>query len=171
VTLPDIFPAVAAVALVFGVSASMFIFRARVMRMFATRCGFQYRGPVMPKLGFPSLPKFRSPFLPASVHLNVYPANQIRQIWNVIEGQHGGVSLLIFDSIIGTGKGTCATFIAWHSKQNPFGNNTSTETAINLGEWTGIYRIPWLQVLPWTMSIRRVDHHLDKLRLGSTVRA
>jgi hypothetical protein len=155
-------PVVAVLALVIGVVSGLFMFRARAMRAFAARRGFQYHGPSSPKWGFPSLPKV-TPTLPASFHLIGYPADEIRQIWNVVDGQQSGVSLLVFDSVIGKGKGTYATFIACQSSQNPFGSDTFTHRILRLGEWTALYRIPVLHVIPWTMGIKRLDYYVKQV--------
>lgn len=165
-TLLKFLPAVAVLALVIGVVSGLFMFRARAMRAFAARWGFQYSGPSSPKWGFPSFPKV-TPTLPASFHLTGYPADEIRQIWNVIEGRQSGVSLLIFDCVIGKGKGTYATFIACQSNQNPFGSDTFTHCVLRLGEWTALYRIPVLQVIPWTMGIQSLENHVNNLLIGS----
>jgi hypothetical protein len=37
-----------------------------------------------------------------------YPADKIRQVWNVIEGQQSGVSVFIFDSDLGKVKARTA---------------------------------------------------------------
>jgi hypothetical protein len=166
VTLFKFLLPVAMVALIFGIVSVLFMLRARSLRAFAARWGFEYIGPAAPKWGFPSFPKTSLP-LPASFHLAGYPADEIRQVWNVIEGQQSGVSLLIFDSVIGTGKGTYSTFIACQNKQNPFGRDTSTGRVIRLGGWIAFYRIPFLQIIPWTMGIQRLEDYVNKLRVGS----
>jgi hypothetical protein len=163
VTLLKVLPVFAVLALLFGVVSLLFMFRARAMRAFAARLCFQYIGPAAPKWGLPSFPQIR----PVSFPLAGYPADEIRQIWNVIEGRQNGVSVLIFDSVIGKGIGTYSTFIAWQSKQNPFGSDTVSNRVIHSGGWTALYRIPVLQVIPWTMSVQRLDDHLNKLRVGS----
>jgi hypothetical protein len=166
VTLLKFLPALAVLALLFGVVGILFTFRARAMRAFAARWCFHYIGPAAPKWGFPSFPKIKPP-LPASFHLAGYPVDEIRQIWNLIEGQQDGVSVLIFDSVIGKGKGTYCTFVARQSSQNAFGSDTSSERVIHSAGWTSLYRIPLLQVIPWTMGIQRLEDHVKKLRVGS----
>ena len=136
--------------------------RARAMRAFAARWRFQYIGPAIPKWEFP---KVRPP-LPVSFSLGSYPVDEIRQVWNVIEGQQNGVPVLIFDSVIGEGKGTYCTFIACRSRENPFGNDTFTDSVIPFGAWTALYRIPFLQILPWTMGMQRLDRWVNRLRLA-----
>lgn len=69
------------VTLVTVMLSVVMMFRARAMRAFAERNGFQYVGPLGPKwLGVVKI----KPALPIS--RNWYPANEIRQAWNVIQG-------------------------------------------------------------------------------------
>jgi hypothetical protein len=153
--------------LVVAVKVSL-MFRARAMRTLAARLSFQYIGPTAFRWGFPSLPKVTPPF-PASFSLDRYPANGIRQVWNVIEGQQSGVSVLIFDGFLGIGKGrgTYCTFIACETERNLFGEDTWSGRVVQPGKWKVYYRVPTFQILPWTMGIKRINEHLDKLRIGS----
>lgn len=162
-TLLKFFPAVAVVALLFGVVTILFVFRARSMRALAARWGFKYVGPRAPSFwGFRNFRKVKTPVpLPHACQL----VGEIRQAWNVIEGQQNGVSVLIFDSVI-WGRTYC-TFIACQTKRNTFGMDTSLDRVIQSGEWTVLYRVRWLQIIPRTMSIQRVDDHVNKLRFGS----
>jgi hypothetical protein len=165
VTLLKFLPAVAVVVLVIGVAITFFMFRAHAMRAFAATLGFEYKGPAAPKWGFPSFPKIK-PNLP--FHMTGYPLDQIRQVWNLMEGQQSGVRILIFDSVIGRGKGQYATFIAWQGQQNPFGRSTFTNYVLHQEGWTALYRIPALKApWLWTMSIKRLNHNLNKLQVGS----
>jgi hypothetical protein len=157
-------PAVLAL-LVAGVKVSL-IFRARSMRTLAARLNFQYVGPAAFKWGFPSVPKV-TPRFPASFSLDRYPANEIRQVWNVVEGQQSGVSVLIFDGFLGKGRGTCCTFIACETERNLFGGDTWSGRVVQQGKWRVYYRVPTLQILPWTMGIKHINEHLDKLQIGS----
>jgi len=166
VILPKFLLVLAVLALCFGVASILFMFRARAMRAFAARWGFQYIGPARAKWGFPSFPKIRLP-LSVSVPLAGYPADEIRRFWNVIEGLQNGVWVLIFDSVFGKGKGTYCTFIAFQSNQYPFGSDTWSDRVIHSGGWTALYRIPTLQIIPWTLGIQRLDDHVNKLRVGS----
>jgi hypothetical protein len=164
VTLLKFLPAVAVLALFFGVVSILFMFRARSMRALAARWGFQYVGPRAPNfLGFRSFPKVKVP-LPVSFPRAGYPVGEIRQAWNVIEGQQNGVSVLIFDGVVG--ERTYCTFLACQTKQNPFGIDTSPGRVIQSGGWTVLCRVRYLQI-PWTMGIEHLDNHLNKLRVGS----
>lgn len=148
----------------------MFI-RAKRMRALAARWGFQYIGPSVlrfSKLWFSSSHEV-SPPLPASFSLRGYPIENIRQVWNVIEGHQNGVLLLIFDSFLKGGKaGWYCTFIARQTEQNPFGTDTSRNRVIQTGGWTVFYRIPFLQTpWPWTMGIQRLDDYVKRSQVGS----
>jgi len=166
VTLLKFLPAVALLALIFGAVSILYMFRARSMRALAARWGFQYIGPGAPNFwGFRSFPKTKLR-LPVSFPRVGYPAGGLRQIWNVIEGQQSGVSVLIFDSVVGEGRGMYCTAIACQTKQNPFGIDTSPDRVIQSGGWTILCRVRYLQI-PWTMGIQRLDDHVNKLRFGS----
>jgi hypothetical protein len=163
VTLLKFLPAVAVLALLFGLVSSLFMFRARSMRALATRWGFQYIGPRAPNFwGFRSFPKTRLS-LPVSFPRVGYPVGDIRQVWNVIEGQQKGLHVLIFDGVVGTR--TYCTIIACQTKQNPFGIDTSPGRVIQSGGWTVLCRVRYLQI-PWTMGIQRLDDHVNRLRAG-----
>jgi hypothetical protein len=142
--------------------------RAKRMRALAATWGFQYIGP--PSLRFSrvwfSSSNEVSPPLPASFPL---PVNNIRQVWNVIEGRRNGLLLLIFDSFVRGGKaGWYCTFITCQTQQNPFGTASWRDCVIQAGGWTVFCRsqillTPW----PWTMGIKRLDDYVNKLQVGS----
>jgi len=163
VTLLKFLPAIAVVALLVGFVAIIFILRALSMRAFAARWGFKYVGPPAPSFwGFRHFRKVKPPVpLPHACHL----IGEISQAWNVIEGQQNGTSLLIFDSVIGGY--TYCTFMACQTEQNPFGMETLPDRIFQSGGWTVLHRVRWLQIIPWTMSIQRLDDHVNKLRFGS----
>lgn len=156
-------PAVAVVALLLGVVTVLFVFRARSMRALAANWGFKYIGPRAPSFwGFRYFRKVNPPVpLPHACHL----VGEISQAWNVIKGQQGATSVLIFDSVIG-GRTYC-TFMACETEQNPFGMDPSPDRIFQSGGWTVLCRVRWLQIIPQTMSIQRLDDHLNKLRFGS----
>jgi hypothetical protein len=159
VTLLKFLPAVAVVALLLGVVTILFVCRARSMRVFAAKWGFKYIGPRAPI--FWGFRKVKPPVpLPRACDL----VGEIRQAWNVIEGQQNGASVLIFDSVI-WGRTYC-TFIACQTEKNPFGMDTSPDHVIQSGGWTILYRVRWLQAIPQSMSIQRLDDHVNKLRVG-----
>ena len=163
-TLLKVLPAVAVLALLFGAVTILFMFRARSMRALAARWGFQYIGPHAPNFwGLRSFPKVRLP-LPVSFPRACYPVGEIRQVWNLIEGQQNGVPVLVFDGVVG--ERTYCTFIACQTKQNPFGMDTSPDRVIQSGGWTVLCRVRYLQI-PWTIGIQRLDDHVNKLRFGS----
>jgi hypothetical protein len=163
VTLLNYLPAVTVVALLVGFVAILFMFRLRSMRAFAARRGFKYIGPGVPNFwGVYYFRKVKPPVpLPHACHL----VAEIRQAWNVVEGQQNGASVLIFDSAIG-GRTYC-TFMVCQAEQNPFGMDTLPDRMFQSGEWTVLFRVGWPSVIPWTMSIQRLDEHLNKLRCGS----
>lgn len=170
-TLLKFLPALAVLTLIVGVVRISLMFRARAMRALAARCGLRYIGPPAFRWwGFPPVPKI-SPPVPLPFSLAWWPANKIRQVWNVIEGQQEGVSVLVFDSFIGIGKsGVYRTFFACKTEQSPFGIDTSPDRVVQSGEWVILHRVPPFLEVPWatwTMGIQRLEDHLNKLRVGS----
>jgi hypothetical protein len=142
-------------------------FRARAMRDLAIKWGLQYIDSPTSNWFSRSHAKI-SPPLPVwfSESCRPHHGSRIRQVWNVIEGRQSNVSLLIFDSIIGEGRGVYCTFVACETDHNPFGTDIKPDRLIQSGGWTAVYRVRFLQI-PWTMSINRIDDHVNKLRVGS----
>jgi len=157
------------VGFVFRYAKVLFVPRAKDMRALASRWGFQYIGPPASRWFSPSSLKV-SPPLPASFSLACYPADETKQVGNVIKGQQSGVPILIFDSIIGEGKGAYCTFIACQNEQNPFGTDISPDHLVQSGGWTALYRLRFLQIT-WTIGIQRIENHLNKLRVWLGLRA
>lgn len=151
--------------LIVGVLRIFYIFRAIGMRALAARWGFQYVGPPAPKWWNPLHTKINPPV--PGWFSQVNPGGwEMRQIWNVIEGQHDGASVFIFDSVIGRRGGQGCTLIAFHTEQSPFGTVTWPDRVIQSHGWTILHGV-WFLMLSWPMSIRRLDGHLRKLRIGS----
>ena len=160
----------AAVSLVFGALRIVHMFRARAMRALAARWGLEYMGPPAPKWWNPSHLKI-SPPLPFWIP-RFYPSGRrIRQVWNVIEGQQNGVTIVIFDSVVGEYRGGApCTLIACQTEQNPFGIVSSRDRVIQSHGWTVLHGA-WLLWFPWTMGIERLDNYVKELRVRSALRA
>jgi hypothetical protein len=157
----------ALLTLILGMVQIIHMFRARAMRALAARLGFQYIGPSAPKWWHPSHPKI-SPPLPVGFSLACHPSGRrITQVWNLIEGQQNGVSVLVFDSILGWGRGSApCTLIACQTEQNPFGIVSSPDRVIQSHGWTVVHGV-WLLWFSWTMGIKRLEDYVNKLRVGS----
>jgi len=154
------------VAGAYGLAYILMARRAKDMRAVAARWGFQYLGPSASRWRSPSSRDLSSTTLPASFPKTCHPVLPFKQVWNVIEGQRSGVSILIFDSIIGLRRGTgrYCTFIAINTESNVFSTDICSEKFVHSRGWTGVYRLRLLQV-PWTISIHRIEQHLGDLRL------
>jgi hypothetical protein len=164
VTLLKFLAVLATVAVIFGAVRIIFMFRARAMRALAARWGFRYIGPPAPNFwGFRSFSNVTPP-LPVSFPRNCYPVGEIKQAWNVIEGQQNGVSVLNCDSIVG--ERTYCTIVGCQTKQNPFKTGASPDRVARSGEWTVLCRVRYLQI-PWTMGIKCLNDHVNKLGRGS----
>ena len=140
------------------------MFRARAMRALAGRRGFRYLGPTRPK--WAGLPKIK-PRLP--IARNWYPANEIRQVWNVIEGEQDGVPILIFDSVFGPfGWNTYefCTFLACQAQENPFEKDLAGEHTLRTREWRVLYCTRYCvgNFRYWTIRVPRLEHQLDLVR-------
>jgi hypothetical protein len=149
-------------ALIFSWIGVSYVRRGRAMRTLAARWGYQYVGPSTPKLVLGYMRKIK-PHLPFSRAW--YPANEIRQVWNVIEGEEGGVRLVIFDSYIWTlgSRGAYVTFIACETEKNPFGIEIDPDSMERYHVrqshgWIVLYAIDALSV--WAMNIQELEQQL-----------
>jgi hypothetical protein len=159
----------AAMALIQGALRIMHILRARKMRALATGWGFNYIGPPTPKWWNPSHLKVLRP-LPGRLSQFHPTGRQIRQVWNVIEGRQNGVSVFIFDSVVGLKGGVPITFVACETEQNPFGPVKSPDRVIQSHGWTVLHGVCFFW-FSWLMGIKRLDNHVNKLRTCSGMRA
>jgi len=168
VTLVKFLQVLAGVILIFGLVRIVYVFRARAMRAFAARWGFQYIGPPALKWWTPKHPKISPSRFGFS--LACHPSGrQITQVWNLIEGQQNGVSVLVFDVVLGRGRGSApCTLIACQTEQNPFGVVSSPVRVTQSHGWTVVHGV-WLLWFSWTMGIKRLDGYMSKLRVGRTV--
>lgn len=138
----------------------LYRYRASAMCAFAAKWGFRYsKGE--PKKYY--LPKHHHP-TPASFRLKGYPVDTLNRTWNVIEGEKNGFKILVLDSTLSMGgrRGRYATFIAIRADTNPFGDTSPEEKIAHSNGWTALYRLRFWQI-PWTLSIRRIEEHLDAL--------
>lgn len=145
----------AVVSLIFGGMQIIRRFRARSMRAFAAKWGFRYIGPAAPKWWNPS--HFD---LPHSITSFV----GVRQVWNVVEGERNGVPIVICDGFIGSRGGQPCTFIACQGEQNPF-VTVAADRVVQSHGWTVLYGV-WFFWFSWTMSMKRIEHHVDVLRMA-----
>jgi hypothetical protein len=148
-------------ALVFVGIELLYRSRASAMRTLANKWGFQY------SKGEPSkwyLPKNHHP-KPASFRLHGYPVDTLNRTWNLIEGEKNGLKILILDSTLSMGgrNGRYSTFIAVRTDMNPFDNEAPEEKIVHSNGWTALYRLRFWQI-PWTLSIQRIDEHLETLK-------
>jgi hypothetical protein len=151
---------VAFLSLILGLLRIMHMLRGRGMRAFAARRGFRYIGPSAPPQWWwnPS-------------HLEIHPpltrsalgGLQARQVWNVIEGNVNGVTVFIFDGIIGSKGGQPFTLIACETEQDPFLMVASADQVIQSRGWTILHGV-WFLWFSWIMSIPRIEGHLDNMQ-------
>lgn len=160
----------AAVSLIFGALRIVQLFRARAMRALAARWDLKYIGPPAPKWWNPPHLKI-SPPLPVWFS-EFYPSGRrVRQVWNVIEARQNGVSVFIFDAVVGEYRGGApCTVIACQTEQNPFGAVSSPVRVIQSHGWTVLHGV-WFLQFPWTMGIKRLDNYVKELRARSALRA
>ena len=153
-------PPLILITLIFAAIKLLYVARASAMRSLAFRLGLRYtRGD--PRIWY--IPKGYKPS-PASFRLRGYPVDTLNRMWNVIEGEHGGVNVLIVDATLSMGgkRGRYSTFIATKTDENLFGLRTDPEKIAQSNGWTAIYRLRFWQI-PWTLSIRRIEEHLASL--------
>lgn len=160
-------PALGAIPVMVGYVRIITLFRARAMRGFARRRDFHYIGPSAWSWGL-LLAQARKPPIPIPFSLN-WTSGEVKQIWNVIEGQFDGVPVLIFDAFIGASKGRYRTFFAANTERTPLGIDTRRERVVQSNGWTIHVRLPFPLELPWatwSMTIGYLEHRLDTLRTG-----
>lgn len=140
------------------------VIRSHAMRSLAAKLDFQYIGPTAPPKWWWNPPHLEvRPPIPNWVSRLNPSGERIRQIWNVIEGEKNGVTVLIFDAVIGEYKGghPC-TLIACQTEHDPFGEIASTDRVVQKHGWT-ILHGAWFLWFSWTIRIKRLDDHLSKL--------
>jgi hypothetical protein len=142
-----------------GALRTLYFFRARAMRRFASRWGLQYIGPAAPPQWWfnTSRPIIPSP-LPGWIS-----RLGISQAWNIIEGKNNGTSLFVFDGLSEGFRSQPRTCIAYHTEQSPFGMSTPAEPVTQMRGWTVLLGV-WFLGFSWLMGIGRLDRHLSNLR-------
>jgi hypothetical protein len=145
---------------ILAVARTAYFFRARAMRAFAAEWGLEYIGPSVPPSWYFNTPNKKA--LPVGSHHFHPPRGGISQVWNVIEGQWNGKALLIFDAISAQKNAQPRTFIAYKTDQDPFGPDTEREWVDQSHGWTVLCG-SWFSWLSWTMSTRRISHHMQDL--------
>lgn len=152
--------------LVAGALRIVHLIRSHAMRAFAARIGFEYVGPVAPPNWLWNPSHFHTPpSLPAWIS-HLQPRGQrIRQVWNVTKGKIEGVPVLIFDCVIGEYRGghPC-TVIICQTEQDPFVTVTSMDRVLATHGWS-ILHGSWFLWFSWTMGIRRLEAHLNDMRI------
>jgi hypothetical protein len=129
--------------------------RARAMRALAARWDFRYLGPPPPKWWWGRTRPIARPPIPSGL--------RITRVWNVIEGKKDGFTVLIFDVILGEGRGgQPCTLIACQTEGNPFETSTSAIRVLKKQGWTVLYGV-WFLWFCWTMSVKRLDRLISQL--------
>ena len=163
----DIIKMLAMLSLILGLVRIIHMLRGRAMRAFAARSGFRYIGPPAPPKWLWNPSHFKSsPPLPTWISSFRPSGFRIRQVWNVIEGRRNGISVLIFDCVIGYRGGHPCTLIVCQTEQSPFGKVTSPDRVIQSHGWTVLHGV-WFLWFSWTMGIERIDEHLNQLWAAS----
>jgi hypothetical protein len=89
----------------------------------------------------------------------------MRQVWNVIEGDVNGVSVFIFDAVIGQYKGGHpVTLIAFQTEKNPFDQTNSYDHVIQTHGWTVLHGA-WVFWFSWLMGTGSIEKHLRETRV------
>lgn len=150
---------IVSLSVILGLVRILHMVRGRAMRAFAAKWGFQYIGPTAPPQWWwnPSRLEIHRP-LTRSALCGLQP----RQIWNVIEGNINGMTVFIFDGILGSKGGQPFTVIACKTEQEPFQFSPSADRVIRSHGWTVLYGV-WFLWFSWTMSTRRLDERVNEL--------
>ena len=152
------------VAAVFGAVRTFFWFRGRAMIALAATLGFRYIGPPSPASWLNPPDGRTGPKLPSWVG-NANPCGFfVRQVWNVMEGQRNGISILVFDAIYGSKGGQAFTAIVCQTERDPFQSVSTVEHIYLSRRWTVLRGVKFLG-FSWTMSIRRIADRIGNLQL------
>lgn len=157
----------ATVAFTLGAVRIMHMFRGRAMRACAARWSLQYIGPPAPPRWWLNPAHFKThPPLPGWIG-HFHPSGQrIRQAWNVLQGQKDGISIIIFDTIIGEYKGgQPCTLILCQTGENPFRAVSASERIVQSHGWTVLHG-SWLLWFSWMMRTKRIDGHIEGLQFA-----
>jgi hypothetical protein len=153
-------------AVTLAVVRTYHLIRSRAMRGSAAKLGYRYLGPTAPPKwwwnpahfeGHPSLPPWVSHIAPSGCRM--------RQVWNVIEGNVNGASVLIFDAVIGQYKGGHpVTLIACQTEKSPFDQTNSHDHVMQTHGWTVLHGA-WVFWFSWLMGTGRIEKHLSEMRV------
>ncbi|MEA2539752.1 MAG: hypothetical protein QOH35_1118 [Acidobacteriaceae bacterium] len=129
--------------------------RARAMRALAARRDFRYLGPPPPSWWWRrSRPTTRPP-IPTGL--------RISRVWNVTEGKKDGFTVLIFDAILGEGRGAqFCTLVFYQTEWISFEPSTQAIRVLKKQGWTVLYGV-WFLWFCWTMSVKRLDRLISQL--------
>jgi hypothetical protein len=169
-TLVKWLPALGAIAVVVGWVRISLLFRARAMRAFAGRWHLRYVGPAAFSWRLLFARTVRPP-VPIPFSLD-WMARDVKQVWNVIDGQQSGMPVLIFDAYVGASKGAYRTFLATKTSQSPFGIDKRRDCVAQSNGWTILIRVPYFFEVPWatwSMDIPYLECCLNTLQVGSGV--
>ena len=158
--LLKLFYALAMVAVVIVTLRAFYMFRAGAMRALATKWGFRYLGPPAPTSRNPfqldpatRVPAWISRFKPSGWH--------IAAVWNVMEGTRNGVTVHIFDCVLGENRNSHpCTLIVCQTEKSPFGVVTRPDRILQLPGWTVLHGV-WFLWFSWTMRVSRIDSHIN----------
>ncbi|HEV2647195.1 MAG TPA: hypothetical protein VGU46_12590 [Acidobacteriaceae bacterium] len=160
--MSNFIPAILLVILLVGGTDLSVRLRAAAMSELASKLKFRFTpGPAgLWGLWFP--PKDGRP-LPTTFPLRGDLLIGINRTWNVIEGEKDGINVLIFDSVrnLGMKSGTYSTIIATRGETDYFKDKSEHELIVHSNGWTILGRFRFWQILPWTLSIRRIEEHLN----------
>ena len=105
--------------------------------------------------------------LPRSLTLHGTPLERASSVWNVFEGDCGGIRVIAFDYSIGYGKGgRRRTAIAAQSPRDVFGaaKFISDLTVARSGDWAIMYEQETISLVnPGLMPVPEIEAHLDSI--------
>ena len=122
--------------------------RQAALRELAARRGFSYLGQSLPR----------------SFTLRGTELERVTSIWNVIDGDCGGIRVISFDCRVGTGKSSWRhTAVAAQGPPDVFGTTFSLDLTVDrCGEWSIMYE-PRKLFSSGLMSVADVESHFDSI--------
>lgn len=152
--------AVGVILAIFGCVEMLLSYRSAQMRALATRLGWTYtpgRNHVWRLI-------FKQQVFPVDFRLRGYPFTARWGMMNILRGKCDGTQMLVLDELLHLGPryDRYVTFIAAKTDTDPFVARTGKEKVAHSNGWCAVYKMRY-SLLPWSMSVQRIEEHLATL--------
>lgn len=149
---------------IYGAVQVFYTARTRAMRSLAARWNFRYVGPPPPRWWWPVKHPIVRPPVPSWVSHLTLSGQRITRVWNVVEGAKDGMTIVIFDVVLGEHRNSHpCTLIACQTELDPFQGRASVDRVLEDHGWMVLHGV-WFLWFSWTMRVSRIDKHIRNLR-------